>query len=157
MTDKRRFFIFCLLVATWVAVMAGFCVKQARAVTWTQPTPPVVQQVVSAGGGAQSNAATITSSTGRMAYIEGFDVTGGGATAAALVEITTTGLSNNLKFEVPVAAGVTAPMIANVPVYSVRFPTPIPASAANTNIVVTLPSFGAGNTNAAITVYGFTQ
>ena len=39
--------------------------------------------------------------------------------------------------------------------FSVRFPQPLPASAVNTAITVTVPSFGAGNTNAAVVVYGF--
>ena len=130
----------------------------ASAVPWFTQAPALIQaQVVSAAGGAQSNAATLTGKAGQYTYLEGFDITGSGATAATVVEVTTTGLANNLKFEVPVAAGVTAPFIANTPVYSVRFPTPLPSSATNTNIVVTLPSFGSGNTNASITVYGFTQ
>ncbi len=150
----------CMLLLT-IATLAALslllcCNMTSQAVTYNYPTAPVVSQVVSAAGGAQSNAATLTGKTGQYTYWEGFDVTGAGATAATVVEITTTGLTNNLKFEVPVAAGVTAPFIANVPVYAVRFPTPIPSSATNTNIVVTLPSFGGGNTNASITVYGYT-
>jgi hypothetical protein len=126
-----------------------------RAVTVNVPSNPVKTQVVTASGAAQSNAATLNGVSGQYTYLEGFDITGSGATAATVVEVSTTGLTNNLKFEVPVAAGVNAPFIANVPVYSVRFPTPIPSSATNTNITVTLPSFGSGNTNASITVYGF--
>jgi hypothetical protein len=37
----------------------------------------------------------------------------------------------------------------------VSFPIPVPASAVNTNIVVTMPSLGAGNTNATCSAQGF--
>jgi hypothetical protein len=149
----KRFAPFLLLLAAaaflWYAGLA-------RSVTWTTPTPAVTQQVVSAAGAAQSNAATLTGAAGRVTYLEGFDVTGGGATGASIVEISTTGLANNLKFEMNVAAGATAAVNAQGGLF-IRFPTPIPSSATNTNIVVTLPSLGSGNTNASITVYGFTQ
>jgi hypothetical protein len=146
-----------LALAILLALAAlGFYAVNSFAATWTILTPPVTPQVVSASGGAQANAATITSAVGRMAYIEGFDVTGGGATAAGIVNITTSGLANNLTYSMNVLAGVTGPVNAQGGVF-LRFPTPIPASGTNTNITVTLPSLGAGNTNASITVYGFTQ
>jgi hypothetical protein len=37
----------------------------------------------------------------------------------------------------------------------VPLPIPVPATAVNTAIVVTVPSLGAGNTNAAVTAFGF--
>lgn len=37
----------------------------------------------------------------------------------------------------------------------VAYTRPIPASAVNTAITVNVPSFGAGNTNAAVTAHGF--
>jgi hypothetical protein len=150
---KRYAAFLALLALAFVLAWAGL----GRTVTWTQPSLPVNTQIVSAAGGAQSNAATLTGASGKYTYLEGFDITGAGATGATVVEVTTTGLTNNLKFEVPVAAGVNAPFIGGLGVYQVRFPTPIQSSATNSNIVVTLPSFGSGNTNASITVYGFTQ
>jgi hypothetical protein len=39
----------------------------------------------------------------------------------------------------------------------VNFNPPIPAASVNTAIVVTLPSLGAGNTNAAVVTHGFQQ
>jgi hypothetical protein len=130
-------------------------VTTAKAVNTQVLSQPVKAQVVTTAGAAQSNAVTLTGGVGQYTYIEGFDVTGGGATAASIVEISTTGLSNNLKFEMNVLAGATGPVNAQGGLF-IRFPTPIPSSATNTNIVVTLPSLGAGNTNASITVYGFT-
>jgi len=37
----------------------------------------------------------------------------------------------------------------------VNFATPIPASGPSTNIVVSCPSLGAGNTNASTSAWGF--
>jgi hypothetical protein len=153
MTKYRLTFFVTATVA--VVLYLAVCHKAVRAVNYQVLSPPVKAQVVTAAGGAQSNAATLTGATGQYTYIEGFDVTGGGATAASIVEISTTGLSNNLKYEMNVLAGVTGPVNAQGGLF-IRFPTPIPSSATNTNIVVTLPSLGAGNTNASITVYGFT-
>ena len=143
MTTYR--FVFALFLLT-LAAIAFLVTSKALAVTYTYPTQPVAPIVVSAAGAAQSNAATLTGKTGQYTYIEGFDVTGGGATAASVVEVSTTGLSNNLKFEMNVLAGATGPINAQGGLF-VRFPTPIPSSATNTNIVVTLPSLGSGNTS----------
>jgi hypothetical protein len=152
---KTRLFAFIGLLALAAALSLWYAAT-SQAVQYTFPAGTVTPQVVTASGAAQSNAATLTGSAGRMTYLEGFDVTGGGATAASIVEISTTGLSNNLKWEMNVLAGVAGPVNAQGGLF-IRFPTPIPSSATNTNITVTLPSLGAGNTNASITVYGYTQ
>jgi hypothetical protein len=82
-------------------------------------------------------------------------VTGGGATAASVVEITVTGLlAGTLKYEMNVAAGVAAAVNAQGGLF-IRFPTPLPGSALNQAITVTLPSLGSGNTAAAVSAYGF--
>lgn len=126
------------------------------------PDNTIVYAAGQAGGAAQSNAASLAAVSGKTNYITGFDVTGGGATAASVIEISVTGLSSaagsTLKYEVPILAGVTGPAFggASAPyIYSVRFPVPLPASATNTAITVTCPSFGAGNTNASVCVYGY--
>ena len=110
----------------------------------------------------QSNAASLAATSAKTNYITGFDLSGGGATAASVIEVTVTGLASGagttLKYEVAIAAGVTAPAFgtaATNAVYSIRFPQPLPASATNTAITVTCPSFGAGNTNASVCVYGY--
>jgi hypothetical protein len=112
-------------------------------------------QANSAGGAAQANAATLPATAGRTQYLEGFDLTGGGATAAGVIEISITGLAaGTLKYEMNVLAGVSGPVNAQGGL-SIRFPQPQPASGANIAITVTVPSFGAGNTNAAVVAYGF--
>ena len=126
------------------------------------PDNTVVYVAGQAGGAAQSNAASLAATSAKTNYITGFDLSGGGAPAASVIEVTVTGLASGagttLKYEVAIAAGVTAPAFgtaATNAVYSIRFPQPLPASATNTAITVTCPSFGAGNTNASVCVYGY--
>lgn len=95
---------------------------------------------------------TLPAVAGKTNYITGFDVYGSGATAGSVILVTVTGLAGGtltFPFTVPTGAAVAATPL------QVRFPFPIPASAVNTAIVVNVPSFGAGNTNAASLVYGF--
>jgi hypothetical protein len=127
--------------------------KGANMLQWQNNS--ITPQVNGVGGAAQANAATLPATAGRTQYLEGFDVTGGGATAAAVIEVSVTGLAGGtLKFEMNVLAGVTGPVNAQGGLF-IRFPEPLPASAVNSAITVTVPSFGAGNTNAAVVAYGF--
>ena len=83
---------------------------------------------------------------------EGFIITGAGATAASVVTVTVTGtITGTLSFALVIPAGATTSITPLI----VEFSRPIPASAANTAIVVNVPSFGAGNTNAAVVAHGF--
>ena len=108
-----------------------------------------------AAGAAQQNVATLPAASGKTTYIEGFDITGGGATAASVIEVAVGGLAaGNLKYELNILAGATGPMNAQGG-FSIRFPEPLPASGLNTAITVTVPSFGTGNTNASVVAYGF--
>lgn len=110
---------------------------------------------VTAGSGNVANAsavATISAVAGKTAYVTGFDIVGGGATAAALVAPTLAGVIGGTKTYVQaVVAGAT---LAN-PILSLRFTPAIPASAANTAIVLTCPALGAGSTNNTANIYGF--
>jgi hypothetical protein len=97
-------------------------------------------------------AATLAGVAGKTTYITGFVLTGAGATAASVVLLAVTGTSGGtMTFAVAVPAGVTAALAPLVVVFS----KPIPASAVNTAIVVSCPSLGAGNTNAAVVATGF--
>ena len=146
-------------IAAW-ALLGFFCRPNANA-DIVQPDNTIQPIAVVASGAAQSNAAALPTAAGKVTYITGFDLTGGGATAASVIEVTVTGLSTNagttLKFEVAIAAGVTAPAFSTTGAYtySIRFPVPLPASALNSAITVTAPSYGAGNTNASVVAYGF--
>jgi len=113
---------------------------------------PVVK---GASGAAQTNAPALPAVANKTNYLEGFDITGGGATAASIIEVSVTGLAGGtIKYELNILAGVTGPMNAQGG-FSVRFPEPLPGSALNTAITVSCPSFGSGNTNASVVAYGF--
>lgn len=105
------------------------------------------------GNVANANAvATLAGVASKTTYIQGFQLTASGATAASVVSVTVTGLiSGTATYTFTFPAGATAaaqPLI-------VEFPAPIPASAVNTAIVVTLPAGGSGNTNATANAQGF--
>lgn len=112
---------------------------------------------IAASSGNVANAAAsagLVGVAGVTNYIAGLSITGAGATAASVVTATVTGLAAGpLSFTVPVPAGVDA---AVAPLL-ISFNPPLPASAADTKIAVNLPALGAGNTNAAVSAWGFQQ
>jgi hypothetical protein len=117
---------------------------------YTESNPKCATSTVA----ASATTATITAPTGMTAYINGFVVNGLGATAASVIAITVTGvLGGTQTYQYSVPAGVTTIS----PSFQVNFPMPVPASGVSTNIVVNVPSFGAGNTNANVTVYGYVK
>jgi hypothetical protein len=119
-------------------------------------TPGGVGSDISNASGNKAAAAAnavLTPATGQFAYMTGFDVTGGGATAASEVLVTVTGLLvGTLTYVLNVPAGVTPTFN---PALNIRFPYPMIASAISSAITVNVPSFGSGNTNAATVAYGF--
>lgn len=99
-----------------------------------------------------SAVATLTATATKTAHITGFQCTATGATAASAITVTITGtITGSLRYTVGVPAGATVAMTPLI----VSFPVPVPASAVNTNIVVTMPALGAGNTNATCAAQGF--
>lgn len=115
-------------------------------------TPAV--QIRGASGNVANSAATATlaGTATTTVYISGFTCTPGGATAAALVDLTVTGtLGGTLTYTAGAPAGAA---VAGTPV-NVNFNPPHPASAVNTNIVVSMPALGTGNTKAACVATGF--
>jgi hypothetical protein len=101
---------------------------------------------------AMPGTATLPAVPGATNQLSGFSITGGGATAASIVQGTITGLGiKPLTFDIAVPAGATAGISPVV----VNFTNPIPASGPNVPIVLNLPSFGAGNTNAVGNIWGF--
>jgi hypothetical protein len=100
--------------------------------------------------------ATLAATAGKTNYLEGFDISGSGATAGVAIEVSIAGLSGGtIKYEFAVIAGALLAAFPAPGYISIRFPQPIPASGVNTAITVTVPAFGAGNTNAAVAAYGF--
>jgi hypothetical protein len=107
--------------------------------------------VSNTGAAAQTNA-SLPGVAGQTTFITGFEVTGGGATAASVIAVTVTGILGGTKtYELGVPAGA----LAGVTPLVVEYARPIPAAAVNTAIVVTVPSFGAGSTVQATTAHGF--
>lgn len=106
----------------------------------------------SSANAAAANNVTLPGVASQTTFITGFEITGNGATAAGDVTVTVTGILGGTKTYHLAIPLVAAP--SNVSLL-VEFTRPIPASAANTAIVVNVPSFGAGNTSAAVTAHGF--
>jgi hypothetical protein len=100
---------------------------------------------------AAANNQTLAGAASLRTYIAGFTVTGGGATAASVIQVTVTGLTNPLSFNIAIPAGAAVGVFP----LQLEFDPPLPASADNTAIVVNVPSFGAGNTNASASAWGF--
>lgn len=107
------------------------------------------------GNVANANAvATLAGAAGKTTYIIGFQCTAAGATGAAVANLTVAGvITGTMTYTFVFPAGAT---VAATPL-NVFFASPIPASATNTAIVVTLPAGGTGNTNAACNAQGFQQ
>lgn len=110
---------------------------------------------VTAASGNVANAvaaATLAAVAGKTTYITGFEITGSGATLGSIVTATVTGtITGTLSYTVAAIAGA---LLINTPLI-VEFPVAIPASAANTTIVVSMPALGAGNTNATVVAHGY--
>lgn len=109
----------------------------------------------SASSGAVANAAAaaaLAAVAGRFNYLTGFEITGLGATAAAGVEVTITGLAGGtLTFMYGFVAGaalINQPLIVN-------FPQPLKGAAVNTAITVSCPAGGAGNLKNTANIHGF--
>ena len=133
-----------LLIALW---MAG----ASPAICQTQPIG--VGITASSGNVAAAAAtATLAAAPGRVTFICGFMVTSAGSTAAAVVSGTINNtVSGNMTFTYTSVAGAT---LANLPLV-VPFSPCISASTPNTTIPVSLPSLGAGNTNATVMAWGY--
>ncbi len=117
--------------------------------------PPI--SVSASSGNVAAGTATATLAAGggkRVTYICGFSATGGGATAASVVNLTVTNVvTGTMTYTFGAVAGVGVPDTPLV----VQFNPCLPANASNTTIVVSMPSLGAGNTNAAVNAWGFKQ
>lgn len=96
--------------------------------------------------------AILGNAAGLTTYITGMQFTATGATATSVVNGTITGLlGGTLTFTVAVPASVTQ----TIEPVMLQFNPPFPASAVNTSIVASVPTLGAGNTNATISAWGY--
>lgn len=122
--------------------------------SYATPSSAGVTALQSSSGNvaAATATATLAGAASTTAYLTGFSFTGSGATAASVVNGTITGLlGGTMTFTVSVPAGAT---LGVTPVKMDFYP-PIPASATNTSIVVSVPSLGIGNTNATVSSWGY--
>lgn len=120
------------------------------------PYPNAATPVTGASGNVAnaSAVAALPAVASKTNYISGLQLTAGGATAAACVTATVTGLiSGTASYTFCAPAGAT---VGANPLDLTFYP-PVPASAANTAITVTLPALGAGNTNATAAVQGYVK
>jgi len=114
----------------------------------------VTDLIAGATGAAQTVTATLAAAAGHTCYLTGFEVTGGGATAASIVPVTVTGLvGGTLTYYVAVPAGATAGIVPLV----VQYQRPLAASATNQAIAVSASTFGVGNAAASVVAHGFRQ
>ena len=127
-----------------------------RQITGSKPGGlPSGATFVGAASGNVANAqaqASLPAVAAKLNYLTGVQITAAGATGALVVNATIAGLVGGTvtySFAFPAGVAVQATPII------VPFPMPIPASAVNTAIVVTLPAGGAGNTNAAVALQGY--
>lgn len=103
---------------------------------------------------ASANNVTLAGAASKTTYITGLQITGAGATAASVIAVTVTGtVTGTMNYRVAIPAGAAVGITPLI----VSFPIPVPASAVNTAVVVNVPSFGAGNTDAAVSAQGFQQ
>jgi hypothetical protein len=108
---------------------------------------------VNATGVAGPNAAltvTIPALAGWVNVLTGYDYVGTGATAATVVDITTTGVGTNYTSKLAVPASPTS-----LAERSVRFPNGLTATASNVAITVNVPALGVGNLSGNLVVYGY--
>jgi hypothetical protein len=118
--------------------------------------PPFAGSLAAASGNVANAtaSATLAGAAGQLTYISGFEITAGGATAAACVSATVTGtFGGTLTYSFCAPQGVA---VAATPLV-VPFNPPLPASGLGTGITVSLPALGAGNTNAAVVAHGSRQ
>ena len=114
--------------------------------------PTLINQ--SSANAAAANNLSFGAVVGVTNYCTGFAVTGGGATAASVINIQVTGsTTTNLQYQLAIPAGAAVGVQSLI----VNFTRPISATGPNVALGLTVPSFGAGNTAAAAALYGFRQ
>jgi hypothetical protein len=113
-----------------------------------------IPKSASSGNVANASAvATIAAPANGRNYVTGFVITATGATAGAVVLATLTGLAGGTMTFVYVAP---AGALLGAEPYVIPFSSALPASADGTAVTLTLPALGAGNTNAAVVLTGYT-
>lgn len=116
------------------------------------PANAVAKNATSGDVAATSAVATLPAATGKTTYISGFSVVATGATSATVVDVTVSDGTWTLTYPLNVPATSAATQLTPL---VVTFEPPLPASAADTTVVVTCPSLGTGNTHACANAQGY--
>lgn len=112
------------------------------------------QQVYASAKVAAAQAqVTIPAVAGLYSYVTGVVITGGGATAASVIDATLSDGTVTLHYAVTVPAGAT---VAITPIIDDFLPA-LQSTAVNTAWTFTVPSAGAGNTNLSVVLTGYQQ
>lgn len=114
-------------------------------------TTPFSSLLAAAKTTAAAMTPVVAGVAGKVTYLTGFEVGGGGASAGLPVPVTFSGLVVSPQYFVQATAGAT---IAGTPL-RVTFPQPIPAATMGTTVGITVASFGSGNVLAYVNLYGF--
>ena len=117
---------------------------------YTTATTPLTEASTVVGNSTAT--ATLNAASGAYTYISGFQITGTGATVAATVTCTVTGVVNQMYYLYTVPTGAS---LAATPLI-VTFSPPLQSTATNTAISVSCPSTGAAG-YISINSQGFRQ
>lgn len=144
-----------LLLATALALSSSLATAQTQQYSG-YPSNSVPLIAASANTPAGIITLTFAARVGWRNYLQHITCTGGGATAgsnivAAITGLDVDGVATQPSFILSPPTGATVGM----PRFDVAYDPPLPATAANTAIVLTVPSFGAGNTHAMCSMTGF--
>lgn len=138
-----------VLISSRPSILVGWVLREALGAgvkvytAATSSLPAAANNVSIPAGGA-----------GTLNYVTAIGVSGGGATAASVIALSilgTAGANFGWYYFVPAGAGIAAPT------FVMEFAGPgIPASALNSAITLSCPSFGAGNAQASAYIRGYT-
>lgn len=133
-------------------IPAVLAMLPAGAQTPQQAAAGVATISASSGNVAAGTAAATIAANGQQNYLCGFSITSAGSTGATIVSATVTGLTGGTQtYTYATVAGVT---LGNQPLV-VTFQACLAATGPNVAITVSLPSLGAGNTNATVNAWGY--
>jgi hypothetical protein len=132
----------------------------SNAVAFT--TPGRTPASTNSQAGNTAIAASIPAVALQYSYLSGMFISGLGATAASVVACNITNVlasdagSNTWHFNISVPAGVTVALNNGLPII-INFDPPIQSKAVDTALQVNVGAFGAGNTQAVVSVWGYTS
>ena len=156
-------FVACVL-ASYTVFSSSTAAQQAvqtappSAVVTFQPGSPGSLQIPfilsTDSGGAAVATVTVPALGGKQIYITGWEVMGDGATGQSVIAITLGwGGTVFATYRYNVVAGVTTVQ----PNLFVEYVIPVTAGSPGQNCVLTVPSFGAGNTASSAVLHGYYQ